>query len=178
MFAMFISLVDKLDPRAPKCVFLGYSTTQKGYCCYSPILQRYFTNADVTFVEFVFYFPSATSLVDSTLEPDVMSILLPVPPLFESASPSPLVLLPPCSLAPLQVYMRQHRLSATASPQSSLPFVDLVSLPGSDPLPIALRKGKHSYATQHTIFRLYLLVLCLLHFLALFSLSLVFLFQR
>jgi hypothetical protein len=42
---------NKLDPCATKCVFLGYSTTQKEYCCYSLVLRRYFTSADVTFVE-------------------------------------------------------------------------------------------------------------------------------
>lgn len=42
---------DKLDPRATKCVFMGYSRTKKGYRCYSPGLRRYFTSADVTFVE-------------------------------------------------------------------------------------------------------------------------------
>ena len=47
---------DKLNPRSTKCVFLGYSTTQKGYRCYSPVLRRYFSSADVTFVKSLSYF--------------------------------------------------------------------------------------------------------------------------
>jgi transposase InsO family protein len=42
---------DKLDPCSTKCVFLGYSTTQKGYHWYSHVLRYYFTSANVTFVE-------------------------------------------------------------------------------------------------------------------------------
>ena len=38
----------KLDPRSIKCVFLGYSRTQKGYQCYSPTLCRHFISVDVT----------------------------------------------------------------------------------------------------------------------------------
>ena len=41
----------KLDPRVIKCMFLGYSPTQKGYCCYSPITKKFYTSLDVTFFE-------------------------------------------------------------------------------------------------------------------------------
>ncbi|CAA6665274.1 unnamed protein product [Spirodela intermedia] len=42
---------DKLDPRALKCIFVGYSQTQKGYCCYYPPTKKFFISRDVTFNE-------------------------------------------------------------------------------------------------------------------------------
>ena len=41
----------KLDPRALKCIFVGYSNTKKGYKCYHPPSKKFFTSMDVTFVE-------------------------------------------------------------------------------------------------------------------------------
>ena len=46
----------KLDPRSFKCVFVGYSNTQKGYKCYHPPTRRFLISMDVTFQEDEIYF--------------------------------------------------------------------------------------------------------------------------
>jgi len=43
--------VGKLDPQAVKCIFVGYSSTQKGYKYWDPIGKRLFISMDVTFRE-------------------------------------------------------------------------------------------------------------------------------
>ncbi|KAL4290009.1 hypothetical protein GQ457_14G016060 [Hibiscus cannabinus] len=47
----------KLDPRALKCVFLGYSSTKKGYKCYSVVTKRTYISMDITFLETKPYYP-------------------------------------------------------------------------------------------------------------------------
>ena len=46
----------KLDPRALKCVFVGYSSTQKRYKCYHPPAKKFYVSMDVTFNEQEPYF--------------------------------------------------------------------------------------------------------------------------
>ncbi|CAL2266072.1 unnamed protein product [Prunus armeniaca] len=53
----------KLDPCALRCVFIGYCTTQKGYKCYHPPLQKVHVTLDVTFHEKVPYYVSSSSLI-------------------------------------------------------------------------------------------------------------------
>ncbi|KAL6347733.1 hypothetical protein AAG906_026262 [Vitis piasezkii] len=51
---------DKLDPQAIKCVFLGYSSTQKGYKCYNPSVRKFYISADVTFTENKHFFSKSS----------------------------------------------------------------------------------------------------------------------
>jgi transposase InsO family protein len=41
----------KLDPKAEKCVFLGYASNKKGYKCFNPVTKNFFESMDVHFVE-------------------------------------------------------------------------------------------------------------------------------
>jgi len=47
--------LDKLEPRAIRCVFLGYSATKKGYNCFNPTTKKWYIFANVTFLETPFF---------------------------------------------------------------------------------------------------------------------------
>lgn len=59
--------VGKLDPQALKCIFIGYSSSQKGYRCWNLVERRLFVSMDVTFREFEPYYMSEGTL-DQYLE--------------------------------------------------------------------------------------------------------------
>ena len=70
----------KLDPRAIKCVFLGYSSNKKGYKCFDPQTKKFHVSMDVSFVETKSYFPN-TSLQGETsgVEDRFWDISIPLP---------------------------------------------------------------------------------------------------
>ncbi|KAK4403223.1 Retrovirus-related Pol polyprotein from transposon TNT 1-94 [Sesamum angolense] len=134
--------LDKLSPCSVKCIFLGYSRTQKGYRCYDPQSRRSFTSADVTFFEFTpFYSPQSSVVIPPP------SVPLPVPTLSV-----PLHIELPTR--PLQVYSRRNRsTNTTLIVPPDLPPTAAPGNPSATPandLHIALRKGKRS-CTAHPL---------------------------
>ena len=49
----------KLEPKSLKCIFLGYSATQKGYKCYEPRSRKFIVSMDASFHEFSPYFANS-----------------------------------------------------------------------------------------------------------------------
>ena len=135
---------DKLSAKATKCIFLGYSRLQKGYCCYSPQTHQYFLFVDVTFFkDLPFFFSSESLPVTEVLPLPIIS-----PPIFDDVSSRP-----------LQVYHRHHRavvpFPSAEAPADSLPIPSsspTPALPLVDNLPITLRKGNRSTRNPHLIY--------------------------
>jgi hypothetical protein len=47
----------KLDPKADKCIFIGYSLEQKGYRCFNPSTRKLQVSINVVFDEMVNWYP-------------------------------------------------------------------------------------------------------------------------
>ena len=60
----------KLDPKALKCVFMGYSSTQKGYKSYHLPIKQFFVPVDVTLIETENYFPNPYLQEETSLMED------------------------------------------------------------------------------------------------------------
>lgn len=103
----------KLEPKSIRCLFLGYSATQKGYRCFSPTLRRYFVSCDVAFVENISYYPNSDpTFIFESGGPPIMTILQ--YPDIQNDSSSPLQEMPSAPPAPpappiTQVYTRRDK---------------------------------------------------------------------
>jgi len=49
--------ISKLNPKAEKCIFIGYSLEQKGYRCFNPSTWKLQVSRDVVFDEMVSWYP-------------------------------------------------------------------------------------------------------------------------
>ena len=82
----------KLYPRALKCLFLRYSSTQKGDKLYSTITKRLYVSRDVTFLEYQTYFPK-TQLKEEILRNSnsnqFLDITFPTPVFASTTSTTP-----------------------------------------------------------------------------------------
>ncbi|KAJ7972159.1 Retrovirus-related Pol polyprotein from transposon TNT 1-94 [Quillaja saponaria] len=63
--------ISKLDHRALKCIFIGYSATQKGYKCYHPPTRKTYVSMNVTFHESNPYFSATPFQGESNSEEEV-----------------------------------------------------------------------------------------------------------
>ncbi|KAL6313697.1 hypothetical protein AAG906_010115 [Vitis piasezkii] len=142
--------VTKLDPKALKCVFLGYSRLQKGYRCFSPDLNKYVVSTDVVFSEDTpFYSSPSNSESEEGENWLIYQETIPSTPTDSSEQPHAVVDLLPAPAKPpiVQEYSRHQETKDTCpAPTSSL------SDPPSDlDLPIGLRKGKRQCKSVYSI---------------------------
>ncbi|KAI5341577.1 hypothetical protein L3X38_009452 [Prunus dulcis] len=66
----------KLDHCALRCVFIGYSSTHKGYMCYYPSAQKVYVTLDVTFHKEVSYYVSPSSPIQGERGSELESLEL------------------------------------------------------------------------------------------------------
>ena len=74
----------KLDPRAVKCVFVGYASDKKGYKCYHPLSRRFFVSMDITFHESESFFTCPQHQEERILETEFLFSESPTFPLLPS----------------------------------------------------------------------------------------------
>ena len=78
---LFETGMNKLSPRAIRCIFLGYSQTQKGYKCYDLVAKKRLVSADVTFFESESFFKVSTNKMSFPLPTPMYTSLPPSKPL-------------------------------------------------------------------------------------------------
>ena len=69
-------LRDKLEPRALRCVFVGYASLQKGYHCYHPPSRKMFVTLDVVFHENDMYYTVLESSIQGERQNELQTLNL------------------------------------------------------------------------------------------------------
>ena len=60
----------KMEPKAMKCIFLGYPIEKKVYKCYDPMSKKVYVNRDVKFSEFEsWYKPNPIKIEEEANQP-------------------------------------------------------------------------------------------------------------
>ena len=102
----------KLDPKAKKCVFIGYSLEQKGYKCYNPVTRQVRVSRDVVFDEMASWYLEENKAIGADVKESVVT---------ENAGPSSQVLSGPQGSPSTSTIERpwSGRLCGRESPASS-----------------------------------------------------------
>jgi hypothetical protein len=125
---------NKLSPRSFSCIFLGYSTTYKGYKCHNLRNNKIFFSRHIIFDETCFTFKNYTSQSSPSSSPYTLSPLVVLQPTTlpessqnisnnESSAPqsilplstSPTLLTLPVTPPPIRVYHRRHNTTSAAA---------------------------------------------------------------
>ena len=69
----------KLDQKALKCIFVGYSSNQNRYKCYFPVTRKFYNSMDVSFFENQPYYKADIQGENSTQEYQHWDIYTPSP---------------------------------------------------------------------------------------------------
>ncbi|RDX99827.1 hypothetical protein CR513_17069, partial [Mucuna pruriens] len=124
----------KLNPRAIKCVFIGYPSNKKGFKCYHSLSRQVFVSMDVTFYETQSFFVSPPLQEESYL--GVESIIESLP--FPTQDVQVQEVMKP-TLVPKQVQLSTLEVSIPENPNEDV----------TDDMLIALRKRKQSCVKYH-----------------------------
>ena len=63
----------KLDPKAEKCVLIGYSLEQKGYKCYNPVTRQVRVSRDVVFDEMASWYLEENKAIGADVKESVVT---------------------------------------------------------------------------------------------------------
>ncbi|RVW69268.1 Copia protein [Vitis vinifera] len=135
----------KFAPRANKCIFLGYSPTQKGYKCYSPTNKRFYTTMDVSFFEHVFFYPKFHVQGESMNEHQVWESRLEGVSSFHSESPNPSQFAPTELSTPMLSSVQPAQHTNVPSPvtiQSPTPIQPIAPQLANENLQVYIRRRK------------------------------------